>query len=173
MIVKITGCILIIGACSYMGFFLGKQYNARFEQIRKLRSSLKMLETEISYSMNPLPEALLKVGSRIPGPVGALYKYTAELLEKNVGLPMDQVWKAGLNELSEESSLKKEELDVLDDFGLGLGGSDKEEQLKNFHLIQEHLRIIELNAESDRNKYERMYKTLGVLTGAALALVLI
>jgi len=43
MIVKITGCILIIGTCSYMGFFLGKQYNARLQQIRKLRSSLKML----------------------------------------------------------------------------------------------------------------------------------
>lgn len=173
MIVKIIGCILIIGACSYMGFFLGKQFNARLEQIRKLRSSLKMLETEISYSMNPLPEALYKVGMRIPGPVGVLYKYTAGLLEKNLGLPMEQVWRSGLNKLFKESSLKKEELDILDDFGLGLGGSDKEEQLKNLHLTQEHLRIIELNAESDRNKYERMYKTLGVLAGVALVLVLI
>ncbi|WP_051534264.1 stage III sporulation protein SpoIIIAB [Desulfitibacter alkalitolerans] len=173
MIVKITGCILIIGACSYMGFSLGKQYSARFEQLRKLRSSLKMLETEINYSMNPLPEALFKVGSRISWPVGILYAYTADLLAKNMGLPMEQVWRAGLNRLAEESSLKTEELDVLDDFGIGLGGSDREEQLKNLHLVQEHLRIIELKAESDRNKYERMYKTLGVLAGAALALVII
>jgi len=171
--VTIIGCILIIGACSYIGFFLGRQYNARFEQIKKLRSSLKMLETEISYSMNPLPEALFKVGSRILGPVGKLYEHTAELLGKNAGLPMEQVWRAGLDRLAEESSLKKEELDVLDDFGLGLGGSDREEQLKNLHLAQEHLRIIESSAERDRNKYERMYKTLGILAGAALALVLI
>jgi len=173
MIVSIIGCILIIGACSYIGFFLGKQYNTRFEQVKKLRSSLKMLETEISYSMNPLPEALFRIGSRISGPVGILYEHVAELLEKNAGLPMEKVWKVGLSKLSEESSLKKEELDVLDDFGLGLGGSDREEQLKNLHLAQEHLRIIEASAESDKNKYERMYKTLGVLAGTALAIVFI
>ena len=173
MIVTVVGCILIIGACSYIGFFLGKQYNTRFEQIKKLRSSLKMLETEIGYSMNPLPEALFRVGSRISGPVGTLYEHTSQVLEKNAGLPMEQIWKGGLDRLSEEGSLKREELDVMDDFGLGLGGSDREEQLKNLHLAQEHLRIIEASAESDRNKYERMYKTLGVLAGAALAIVFI
>lgn len=170
---KIIGSILILTTCSYIGFFFGKQYNARFEQIRKLRSSLKLLETEISYSMNPLPEALSKVGSRTTGPVRTLYEHTSELLFKNLGLSMDEVWKIGLSKMAQDSSLKKEELDVLEDFGGGLGGSDRVEQLKNLHMVQEQLRVIESNAENDRNKYERMYKTLGVLAGAALVLILI
>ncbi len=173
MLTKLLGSILIITACSYLGYFFGKQYNARFEQIRKLRSSLKMLETEISYTMNPLPEALFKVGSRIKGPVRILYEHTSDLLIRNIGLPMDEVWRTGLYRLAEESSLKKEEMDVLEDFGLGLGGSDREGQLKNLLMVQEQLKIIESNAENDRNKYERMYKTLGVLAGAALVLILI
>ncbi|KUO50564.1 MAG: hypothetical protein APF76_07910 [Desulfitibacter sp. BRH_c19] len=173
MVIKFVGSILIIATCSYLGFYFGKQYNARLEQIRKLRSSLKMLETEISYSINPLPEALFKVGSRIKGPVQTLYEHTSDLLIKNMGLPMDEIWRTGLNRLAEESSLKKEELDVLDDFGIGLGGSDREEQLKNLLMVQEQLKVIESNAENERNKYERMYKTLGVLAGIALVLILI
>ncbi len=156
-----------------MGFSFGSQYNSRYWQLRKLRSSLKLLETEINYSLNPLPQALIKVGTRVSQPVNVLYQYSAQLMEKDMGAPIDEIWEKALIKLAEVSSLKKTELDILLDFGQGLGVSDKEEQLKNLQLAQEQLRIVEANADALRQKNERMYKTLGVLAGLALALILI
>ncbi len=170
---KIFGCLLIIGACGYFGYFLGNQYNARLQEIRRLRSSLKMLETEIIYLMNPLPEALLRVATKTKGPVNVLYDYSYQQIINSMGSPMEKIWRESITKLAKESSLKKEELDVLDDFGIGLGETDKEEQQKNLQFAQEHLKLIEKNAESDRQRYEKMYKTLGVLAGIALALILI
>jgi stage III sporulation protein AB len=170
---KVFGCMLIISACGYLGFFIGNSFNTRVEEIKRLRSSLKMLETEIIYLMNPLPEALLRVGTKIKGPVSFLYEYSSQLLLKKMGTPMDEIWKEAINNLASVSSLKKEELDILEDFGNSLGESDKEEQRKNLQFAQESLKIVERNAEDEKQKYEKMYKTLGVLAGIALALILI
>ncbi|MEW6621674.1 MAG: stage III sporulation protein SpoIIIAB [Bacillota bacterium] len=170
---KILGAITIIVSCSVIGYSFAKQYNARVYQVRKLRTSLKMLETEIAYSMNLLPEALRKVGSKLVNPISILYDYSADTLSKNTGKTMELIWRDALNKLKVDSSLKDEELEILADFGSGLGISDREEQLKNLRFVQEQLKIIEINAEDERQRHAKIYQTLGVLIGLALSLILI
>ncbi len=132
-----------------------------------------MLETEISYSLNPLPEAFKKISERIPKPIGTFFEFMSEQLLKDMGKPIYETWQLALQKLNDEASLKAEDMDILHDFGQGLGLSDRDEQLKNLQLAQEQLKLSEANADTLRQKNEKMYKTLGVLVGMALVLIII
>ena len=171
--IKFVGAFLIIIACGGAGFFKGQWYAKRPAQIRKLRSALQSLETEIAWTVTPLPEALQKVGSIAGTPVGLLFTTASELIRENAFVSVGEAWESALQKTKHYLAIGKEEVEILKSFGYGLGNSHREEQIKNLILVREHLKSMETSAESERVKYGKMYGTLGFLMGMALALMLI
>jgi len=60
---KIAGCLLIISAGSFAGISLARNYARRPGELRNMITALQMLETEISYTATPLPEALTRMAA--------------------------------------------------------------------------------------------------------------
>jgi stage III sporulation protein AB len=172
-IIKIFGAVIIIFACGFAGVYKGQCYAKRPIQIRKIRSALQNLESEISWAATPLPEALNRVGLIIGNPINKLFIRAGCLIEKNKNKSVGELWEAALIEIKSSLSIGEEEIEVLKSFGYSLGNTHKDEQIKNINLVKEHLKSLEIKAEAEKNKYEKMYRTLGFLLGMALTLVLI
>ncbi|MDD2400707.1 MAG: stage III sporulation protein SpoIIIAB [Clostridia bacterium] len=167
------GAFCIIGGCGYIGFKIAHIYSKRVELFRFLQNGFSLLETEINYSSTPLPLALERVGMKINKDCGSLFAKAATMLHRKNGITASEAWNEGIITLSNKVPLTKEEKELLNVFGHGLGCSDKEEQLKNIALTKKQLYMVEKSVEEEQKKNQKMWQYLGICTGAVIVLILL
>jgi stage III sporulation protein AB len=100
-----------------------------------------------------------------------IFKDAATYLEVN-GTTADIAWEKAIEENYQKLALNKEDKAILMNFGKMLGKSDLEGQINNIKLISSQLKLQELKAEEMRTKNEKMYRSLGVLSGMAIVIIL-
>lgn len=170
---RIIGAIMLIMGTGTVGLVIARNFSLRPQQIRHLKSALQMLETEVLFGLTPLPLGLQRVGKKMASPINKLFLITGKHLSKGEGLTAGEAWEIALKELEQESALLLEDLDILLYFGQSLGGSDREEQHKNFKLVQEHLKNAESKAEELKIRNTKMWQYLGFSFGGVIALILL
>lgn len=173
LIFKFVGSGLIIISSSVIGYVLALRYVKRAEELRALQVALQMLESEIVFSANPLPDALKKISECTPAGVSGLFQNCAQLLGQRTGITAKEAWTMSVYHVKKDMHLEKEDYDILIAFGNSLGSSDKENQVKNIRLACSKLSIEENKAEVLKGKNERLYKNLGFLGGILIALIFI
>lgn len=171
-ILKLAASVLIVFSGGVFGLTVAHSYGTRPEQLKTLRGALAMLETEITYGLTPLPDALLGVGHHIEGCVGKFFTEVGTLLNQDQGPSSGEAWEQSLEILREEASLTLGDTEILRQFGFSLGVSDRENQIKNLKLIQEQLRNQEAKAERLRDSNQRMWRTMGFLASLAVVFIL-
>lgn len=171
--IKIIGSILIIISSSGIGYILGKDFSKRAAQLKLLRMSLQMLETEIEYSSTPLPYAFETISKRSASPVKEIFRAVSESLKGKRFITVGDAFEKALYECSDITCFKKEDIEILKSFAQSIGCSDKEGQEKSFHLVIKQLEGQQDRAEESRAKNEKMYKSLGLLAGLAIAIILL
>lgn len=171
--VKFIGCVLIFLSCSGIGYMLGVRFKSRVRELKLLRMSIQMLETEIVYANTPLPDAFSTVSKKSLAPVKEVFKSVSEALGKKRHFSVSEAYESAILEIKGRLSLNKEDMELLSSFCSSLGNSDMEGQVKNFKMILKQLENQEERAEEARGKSERMYKNLGVLAGLAIAIILL
>lgn len=167
------GVIFIVLACSGLGFLVAGNYRKRPQQLRQLQAAFQMLETQICYSATPLPEALLYVSQRCHLSIAPLFKRAGERLSSRQGVTAYTAWKQSLDELYKQTALNHHDQDILLQFGMNLGNSDREEQIKHLQLLQTQLKAEEKNSNEERQKNERLWKYSGVLVGLLVVILLV
>jgi len=170
--VKLIGAVIILFSASMVGWQLGKYYAYRPLQLRALLLSLRLLETEIVYGVTPLHRAFVKIGHRLPSEIGQMFLTAAELLITKEGLSTQSCWQSGIEKHWTSTALRKDEKDVLTSLGFVLGNSDKEDQKKHLQLAITHLHSLEQEARAEQAKYEKMYKSLGFLSGLLVVILM-
>ncbi len=170
---KLIGSVLIILSSSSLGYMIGMRYSMRVREIKLLKISLQMLETEIAYSNTPLPEALKIVCKKSKHPINIIFNKAAANLGKKDCVSVGDAFCKSLDDAKGMYSLIDEDIDILRSFGHSLGSSDVDGQIKSFSLIIKELDAQEIKAEEMRKKNENMYKNLGFLAGVAITILLI
>ncbi|MHB8063079.1 MAG: stage III sporulation protein SpoIIIAB, partial [Ruminiclostridium sp.] len=126
---------------------------------------------EISYLSNLLSEAFTRIYEGTNSDTAILFREAAKNLGAN-GVTADAAWEKAIEENYAKVSLNKEDKTILLTFGKMLGNSDLEGQLNNIRLMSSQLKLQELKAEEMRRKNEKMYRSLGVLSGLAITIIL-
>jgi stage III sporulation protein AB len=170
---KIIGCMFIIFSSSCIGYLFGTSFSLRVREIKLLRMTLQMLETEITYSNTPLPYAFEYTSAKCQKPLSPVFSMMAQNLRERRFNSVGDAFENALNKNKDMLSLKKEDYDVLKSFGFSLGSSDSEGQEKSFKLVIKQLEQQEMKAEEIRCKSEKMYKSLGLLAGLAVTIILL
>jgi len=173
MIIKIINSAVIILCSTFIGIELSKRYVMRTRELSAMQGALSRLETEIVHYASRLPEAMKLIGESIGGATGKLFCQTAKTLAGRKGCTVAEAWRLSLKEMKDELYFQQEELDILYRFGDQLGSSDREGQVKFIQLTLMQLREEEKKARAVREKYEKMYRSLGLLGGIALAIILL
>lgn len=173
VLLKFIGCLFVILSSTGIGFLISSGFRERVEDIRLLKTSIMMLETEISYSNTPLPDAFESVSRKSSGTASRIFQYAGKSLKSRTCSTVGEAFERALNSYSKSNSLSKEDLDILSSFGYSLGSSDVEGQVKSFRLVLKQLEAQEVKAEELRGKNEKMYKSLGVLAGLAVSILLL
>lgn len=173
MLLKLIGSMLVIGASSFIGYVLSRECSRRPVQLRSLQGMLQMLENEISFLSNLLTDALERIYKSSNNEVSCIFKAALDNLSHDDGFNASEAWEKAVRENIKQTALNKEDEQILVSFGKMLGSSDLDGQLKNIKLTVNQLKLQEQKAEEYKRKNEAMYKTLGVLGGIAVVIILI
>lgn len=172
MFFKLLGGALVVASCSAIGFYIASSYDLRLQTLKKLQIAISMLETEINYSLSPLPEALNNTAKKSQTVISQLFKKTAENLTNGEGLTAGEAWEKALVGFEKVAFLRDSDLKILSAFGQYLGVTDREDQIKNIKLTKDLLKQQEMMALEDKKNNEKLCKYLGVLSGIMVFLLL-
>src|SRR5699024_8268442 len=93
-------------------------------------------------------------------------------LEHKMGANIAEAWELALDKNKAHLAMLDEDYEVISGFGSQLGMADKESQKQLFKIAQLQLKRQEEKAQEERNRYEKMYRSLGFLTGLAIIIIL-
>lgn len=165
------GAIAILSATTIFGFEWAKRVRERPKRLRELKVTLQALEAEIMYGSTPLSEAFQHIGKPLKEPLASFFLTISDLLNGGE-LTVQEAWECQLEILAKETSFKSGEIEVLRQFGSTLGRHDKEHQQKQIQLTLAHLNREEKEARDIQERYEKMCKSLGVLMGLLIVILL-
>lgn len=169
---KIIGALFIIGTSFFIGFDQARRLTERTRQIRHVKNALLHLEAEIMFGHAPLHEASRRIAGRFSGPIGELFQvFAASLIRKEI--LAQEAWELSIEQIWKKTAFKQTERDILLQFGKTLGKHDLEHQQKQIRLALSHLERVEKEAEENQRVYGNMYRSLGLLTGLLITLLLI
>ncbi|MBY0203812.1 stage III sporulation protein SpoIIIAB [Paenibacillus polysaccharolyticus] len=169
---NMLGALLILLASTLAGFHKARQYALRPRQLRELIAALQRLMTEINYGLTPLPDAMNKMGAQTKEPVRTLFLHASTQMEPPHGLTARESLQAGVEEAWGKSAMKSDEREVMLQLSYSLGTSDRQDQTKHISLAIQQLMHEESRAQADQVKYERMSRSLGMLVGALIVILI-
>ncbi|VEF47829.1 stage III sporulation protein AB [Bacillus freudenreichii] len=168
---KLLGALLIIGTTTWAGFEASSHFTRRPKQVRIIKDSLQALDAEIMYSHTPLREAAKKISLQMPEPAARLYDlFSSKLSQTDV--TVKSAWKDSLDEIWKSTDMKDEEYEILIQFGESLGRHDRYTQQKQILLTLTHLDREETEAREKQKKYEKIMKSVGILSGMLFIILL-
>ena len=172
-LLKILGSLIIITTSSLIGYIYGSSYSKRVRNLIYLRNCIQLLETEIMYSSTPIPEALKNVFRKGNKEVSFIFMEINEHLLSDRSNSLEDSFQVVCNRYKAQLNFSLEDIEVITSLGNTLGKSDKLHQQKYFKLIVTQLEGQQIDAEEKKKKNEKMYKSLGLLGGLALVILLI
>jgi stage III sporulation protein AB len=172
MYLKLTGALLVGLSGAALGFYYSLFDKYRIQELLEFKKALLILSSEIEYMRTALPEAAAHIALKTAEPVSGVFRHFSEALESNETETAYQLWAHALGRRKKGFFLAEEDFTQLNGFGKTLGYLDKEMQLNAIGLAVEYInaKVNALQANSDKNV--RMYRSLGLLGGLLLAVVL-
>lgn len=172
LIIKIIGMASILISTTKVGFIYASFFNKRTQQLRQWQVALNILAAEITYGQTPLAIACKRISKQTAYPIANFFTIFAEeiLLGKD---NVAKLFAQSLQRTWKQTALSTEEYNVLLQLGESLGLHDPGSQEKQITLTREHLQAITETAIIEQQKNEKVFRTLGVLGGILLVVLLL
>ncbi len=167
-IIKYLTLILILSSTTYIGILISKKYLNRVKDLKEIKNALNIFIAKIKFTYEPIPQTFNEISQKVKPNIANIFKEASKKMEnENAG----KAWEKALEESN--TSMTKEDVEILKKLGNLLGKVDIEGQVNEVELVENFLDTqIEL-AEEEKQKYVKMYKTLGVTIGLAVVIILI
>ena len=163
--IKDTCLITIIIICSYIGFLKSKTFENRVLELSKFQNALVMFESKLKFTYEPIKNIFEEISNVIYKNENNVFFYTSK--EKR------NIYKAWCTGIDENKYFNEEDRNVTKMMGKLLGKTDIEGQLSEIELGLELINKQIKDAEIEKNKNSKLYKTMGVILGIGISIILI
>ena len=143
---KMLGILCIVSGSSGLGFLYARELELRLIELKQLQQMLLQLRGEILTKM-------------------------AQELQKRDGQSAEEIWKRNLKKCLIGLHLDKQEQKDLEKLGSMLGYLDVDMQLNALDYYLEQLKESSLRATEVSKTQKKLYQSMGILGGAALAVL--
>ena len=168
---RVWGILLLVGAGTMFGFYKAYGYRKRITDIIMLQNAFRLLETEIFYTLTPVPVAMAALEPKIPDALQQFFHRVWIAMEQEQQ-PVFRAWEQGMLFLERATFCGAEELGAVRSFGLSLGEGDMQAQQKNFQLLQQRLNYALEEAEQQRLQQGKVWQYMGVCVSMVVAIIL-
>lgn len=165
---KLVGLVLIISVTLTVGNILSLRLKKRWQSLDKMIRALEYIKHDICI-MDRKMETVLKNADRRFDMCGVFLNTEKEYIEKGI----KTAWEESIVNSTDSLCLKKDDIEVLKDFGENLGKTCADDQRENIDSVILRLRINLNSAKEDYNKNGMLFRKCSVLAGLMLAIMLI
>lgn len=165
--IKILIYVFIFLICSTIGVLTSKKYTYRVKELMEIKNALNIFKTKIIFTYEPIPEIFMKISETITSNVGNVFKIASNNMKK---LTAGEAWSLALD--TNVLNLEKEDKNILNNLSTLLGKTNLDGQINQIELTMSFLDKQIIKAEKEREKNEKMYKTLGAIIGMTIVIIL-
>lgn len=171
-VMKVIGCIMVIGSCAAMGFYFSSEMKERINDLKELRKLIGLLRGDIRYAATPLPEAVAALNRRHNGSFHKFLDYVSTKLNELSGQTFASIWRSGVDKMLADTSLNRKDKLMLAQLGENLGYLDKDMQVNtlDLYLTQLEDEIADLSKSVKEKSY--LYNTLGIMAGIFITIIM-
>ena len=164
---KWVGCILIICACSGIGFAKSNELQRHLNEIEEIKRLFYLLRSELQYTRAPFAEVFAKISTKADGIYREWMKDISKRLTDKEQSSFWGIWCQSIEEDLQKSNLKEDELKELKNVGKNL------EYMESIDLYIEQMEYrIENIREAYRSK-RKLCKSMGIMGGVFLVILLL
>lgn len=171
IIIKSLSLFMILGASTWIGFLVSGKYKNRVSDLTEMKNALNMFETKVRYTYEAIPEIFTQISQTFnnnQSSIGKIFKIASENMKYS---PAGDAWNLALDVT--DTNMNKEDIKALKGLHKLLGKTDVEGQLSEIELTTSFLDIQITQAIKEKEKNEKLYKTLGIVAGLAIVIILI
>ena len=170
MYLKFFGAVFIIIGCGGFGFRLAAMHHREEKSLRDFISVLDFMECELQYRHAPLPDLCRQASLECKGTLHDVFAVLSQELDNqiapNVSICMNAV-------LAKVKNIPVNTYQMLELLGRHLGKSDVDGQLKGLDYVRMESRRFLDGLTKNKDVRIKSYQTLGLCTGAALAILFV
>lgn len=168
---KLLGLACIVGASSGVGFGYARAVGRRQKQLQSLIAALSVMESEIRYRMTPLSELFTQLANSSDGAVGELFRSLSDGLAENRCANVYILMKNALT--AKALALSAETRQAMLSLSSSMGRLDVEGQCRSISMMRQRLSQELAALDADGKSRAASYRTIGICTGLAAAVILV
>lgn len=169
---KWIGIVIILLTSSFYGLDVSQRLRARTKELRQLIQSLQMFEAEMMYGQYALRQIFQHISGRTEGPIAQFYERMSDKLSGTI-TDFVKLWEDEVSQLYRDSHLAENEMEIFRQLGSNIGFYHIDDQKKHLSLAKHYLNQQLDEAIEQEQKYVTTTKSLGVLIGILVVLILI
>lgn len=167
---KYVSIFLLFITSSFIGILYSKKYSDRVKDLEEIKSALNMFKTKIKFTYEPIPEVFEEISKNVKNNIAKIFEKASIYMKTDI---ITNAWGKSLEEEKNNTSLTKSDIEIIKGLSTLLGNVDLEGQVNNINLINELIDKQIEEARVEKNKNEKLYKTLGASIGLTIAIILI
>lgn len=153
------------------GLFAVHKLNRRVVLLEKCKMMVNAIHTEIEYLLLPSTEIIDLLALRKDFQDLKFISYCNQKIKS--GIDFKSAWKEAVSQYAVDFYLNKSDIEILNSFSENFGITDSYGQISNCKLFEEKIESALKDAEKKREKYSKLYGSLGLLSGLCCVIVLI
>lgn len=153
---------------SSIGILISKKYEERVKELKEFKNALNMFKTKIKFTYEPIPEIFEQISKQIQTNTGRIFKLASCNMEV---VTAGEAWNMAVD--TNMLSINEEDRNILKNLSKLLGQTDLEGQISQIELTSNFLDEQIEKAEKEKLKSEKMYRTLGMVIGLGIVIILI
>lgn len=153
-----------------IGNMYSKKYYNRLQELEELLNMLNVFKAKIKFTAQSIQEIFEQIYQDNQDCIGKIFKDAIAFMQEETG---GKSWELAVENSINNTSLQKEDIDVLKSLGKMLGNTDLEGQVSQIDLTINLLKEQIKQATEEKNKNSKLYKTLGIATGLTMAIILV
>jgi len=170
---KWKGCLMVFAGCTGLGLKLSGRLTERQRALQKLMELLLNLKSQMCGLGIPLSAAFENIAKDGTGGVWSDIFLQCSNIMKAEHLDAGNAWKKSIVQNKDGLPLDQSDWEELSDFGEMLGKSDRQNQESVLNMEKEKLAALEKKAREAMETKGKLYRNMGVLSGAAVVILLI
>ncbi len=162
--------ILILTCSTSIGWILSKGFQNRLKELRFLDKIINIMQNKIKFTAKPLTsvfEEISKIDENHP-----LSRTFYEISNNLTNMKVEQSIAIAIDNNKNDLSLNKEDISLIKTLGTILGKTNVEGQMNGIDEFKILLNKQIEDAEIEKNKNSKMYKSLGTIMGLVIVILL-
>lgn len=168
MILKTILLVIIFAISAMIGVNISKKYGTRVRELKEVQRALHIFEEKIKFTYEPIPDVFEEISRKCIKSIGDIFEQASQRMKI---MSAGEAWEVALD--NSNTKLTKDDIDVLKGLAKMLGKTDLDGQVSEIRLTEKFIETKIEEAQIEKGKNEKLYKTLGVTVGLTIVIILV